>query len=1049
MNSSEKLKTFLRLGTASSLMLAIGAISAPLAVAQDSDTDEDMSEVEEVVVTGSRIRRSKVSSSAPVDVIRTDKAQLEGIVDVGALLRTSTVASGSQQVTAATSAEFVQSGGLGAQTISLRGLGANRTLVLLNGRRAGPAGVRGEVSSFDLNVIPISAIERVEVLKDGASSVYGSDAVAGVINLITKKEDGGSIEAFYSQPQRSGGEELRINATYGQVFDRGNFRITADYYRQSELARGDRSYFQCGEGNFYDPDTGERADAIDPRTGDYACQDLLWGHVWVYDYAADPNLESARTTLIQYDRNGDLGNYIPGIAPGNFGAPDGWYQVNYDKLSAGVADYDHPYQNEIALIPKVETFTGLMEGEYEITDSITAYAEVLVNRRKTYANGYRQYWSYIYNSNNLIFDAGDVGEGNANPLADGWTGENWLSPTPITDWFDSAVDIDYMRVVTGVKGDFGDMLPGWDWDVSAQFSRSDADYYNQQILNDSIDMTMFRTSLCGADEVTPISGKQCVDVDWLDPDFLAGDVSDAEREFMFDEETGTTLYKQMTIDASMTGSLFELPAGSVGAAFGFQFQDESLNDTPGDITYAGYSFNGGETIRYLGNNPSDVAELQRLQGLAASDPTNNSLDLVSNAWSVSSAGPTFGSQKTWAIFGELEVPLIADKPFIQDLSLNISGRYTSVKASQGDVSFASDTDKTYKIGLNWQVTPEIRFRATKSTSFRAPALYESFLAGQTASLRQSAADPCLNWGQAINEGAISQQIADNCAAAGIPDDLSSAISATIITQGGGEALEPETASSKTLGMVWTPDWADLTLTVDYFDITVKGQIAQVGAQNISKLCFEAENMATEPLCDLITRSDGTTGLPEYQIISIEDNYINIATQESRGMDVHLTYRTDTKLGYFTLDTQHTFQFHDVTEVLPGSFIDENGEAGEPKYTGRVDLTLERDKWDFFYGVTFIGATSNVESWGGTTSTYFGETIEVPLEIPFWHYHNASVTYKVNEDVSVLLGVSNLWDRKPPRVWNNNSEMYNVGDSAFYSQYDWYGRRFFLNVKYGF
>ena len=145
------------------------------------------STVEEVVVTGSRIRRDTFSSTSPIDVLSVDIAELQGVEDLAGLLQTATVASGSSQVTAASSTAFVQAGGTGAQTISLRGLGANRTLVLLNGRRAGPAGIRGQVSSFDLNTIPLSAVENVEILKDGASSVYGSDAVAGVVNIITDK----------------------------------------------------------------------------------------------------------------------------------------------------------------------------------------------------------------------------------------------------------------------------------------------------------------------------------------------------------------------------------------------------------------------------------------------------------------------------------------------------------------------------------------------------------------------------------------------------------------------------------------------------------------------------------------------------------------------------------------------------------------------------------------------------------------------------------------------------------------------------------------------
>src|SRR5690606_10569551 len=147
--------------------------------------------------------------AAPMEVITADMASARGISDVASLLQTSTVAAGSPQVTPAISAISVVNGGLGTSTLSLRGLGANRTLVLLNGRRAGPSGVQGSVSAFDLNTIPLAAIERVEILKDGASSIYGSDAIAGVVNIITRKDEGGEFGAFYSQPSESGGEELR------------------------------------------------------------------------------------------------------------------------------------------------------------------------------------------------------------------------------------------------------------------------------------------------------------------------------------------------------------------------------------------------------------------------------------------------------------------------------------------------------------------------------------------------------------------------------------------------------------------------------------------------------------------------------------------------------------------------------------------------------------------------------------------------------------------------------------------------------------------------
>ena len=222
------------LALAVSIALANGALLASSAVlAQDEDAADI---IDEIITTGSRIRKDVFTSSAPMDVVDVESASIRGIASVGDLLRRNSAVAGSPQVTPALTAEYLQEGGLGINTLSLRGLGANRTLVLINGRRPGPAGIRGTVSAFDLNILPLATIERVEILKDGASSIYGSDAVAGVVNIITRKDDGATVDAFISQPSDSGGEESRLSATWGKTFDRGSFRVTGDYRKQQELA---------------------------------------------------------------------------------------------------------------------------------------------------------------------------------------------------------------------------------------------------------------------------------------------------------------------------------------------------------------------------------------------------------------------------------------------------------------------------------------------------------------------------------------------------------------------------------------------------------------------------------------------------------------------------------------------------------------------------------------------------------------------------------------------------------------------------------------------
>ena len=1001
------------LATAIGSILATGAFPMSQTVlAQDNDPERvEPVSIDEVVVTGSRIRKDAFNSSAPMDVVDVGSASVQGIANVGELLQQNTLAAGSAQVTSAIATEFVVDGGLGVSTISLRGLGANRTLTLVNGRRAGPSGVRGSVSSFDLNVLPLATIERVEILKDGASSIYGSDAIAGVVNIITKKQNGGTLDAFVSTPSDGGGEESRISASYGQSYDRGNFRVTVDYNKREQLRRGERDYFSCGNEFIFDPDTGERLDAIDPRTGEFFCEDLTWGHIWIYDYAADSNVPPSASLLAQPDYGDNLGQYIPGYAtptnPSQLTAPSNFFPVAYDRITDGITNDDHPFQDKQSLRPETELTTFYGEGELHLTETMTAYTELLFNRRETYEDDYRQYWGYVYSgdfdfvgdgSGNNGIGTGVPGGGNSLAAAAGWFGEQWFSPTAITDHADEWNEVDYTRVVVGLRGMLNDK---WDWDVSYMYSKSDATYTQQVIFDDSIRDQNWLTGSC-AGTPTSVRGVPCVDIPWFDPELLRGNVSPAVAELLFGEETGTTEYTQWSVDGFISGDIWDLPAGPLAAAVGIHFRDDEIVDTPGPVTLAG------------------------------------------NGWFGDFAGITAGSDKTTAYFAEFDIPVLADLPGVRALTVNASARYTDVD------SFGSDT--TWKAGVNWRITDTFRIRGNKATSFRSPALFELYLADQTSSIAQNS-DPCIRYEEAFNAGDISQNVFNNCAAdpRNLPVDYTGGtITPTVFTGGGAGVLEAETATSVNVGFVWQPTFAEISFSVDYFDFEVLDQVDQLGGARIVLECYESDFGfafgGTEPLCNLFDRSGINLGID-----NVRDSFINIAQQQNRGWDFATRYSTDVGPGSLLVDLRATLQVEDKQAIFDETPEDFNGRVGEPEWVGNLDVTYSFGNWAIDYGLNWVGATNSEGELGGNTTTLRGETIRVVRFTDDVYYSSLSASYAFDNGITLLVGGANIFDEEPPQLSRigEGNEYAPIGNGLLASNYDMLGQRWFVNATWDF
>jgi iron complex outermembrane receptor protein len=1004
------LRTRLRDTSALAGSLFIAALIAGPAFAQDAQpapqTDEEAGQEEasqlgEIIVTGSRIPQNEFTSPSPIQVLTTERAEQRGLSDTAQLLQSSTLAAGSPQVNSTISSAFVTDGGPGSATISLRGLGANRTLVLLNGRRAGPAGTRGGVSAFDLNVIPQSAINRVDVLKDGASSIYGSDAVAGVVNLITERaRDGGEMSAFASVPVEGGGEQFNISAAFGKTFDRGYLNFSADYYLQKELAAGDRDYLYCKNQYVFEPGTNTRADRIDPRTGQPTCNDLTWGQVYVYG----PDF-SGRAGRFQYDYDGDLGNYIPPTngSPLYPTAPAGFYLVNYDIPSRAVVNNLSPFALEESIIPETERYTAFVEGAYDLGGGVEAYAEVLLNRRESRTNSYRQFWNYTYTADFLDFYYGPGAGGD--PVT-GFTGLNFLSATPITDHFDQSQKVDYTRLVAGLRGEFS----GWNWDVFAQFSRSDGDYTSDVILDDAVNSTSFKTSSCVGSNL-PISGRPCIDVDFTDPDFLAGNLTAEERAFLFDTETGNTVYEQYYIEGGIAGNLWELPAGPVGLAVGFHMRKDEILDTPGAVT------------------------------------------LADNSWGLSGAGVTAGEETTNEVYAEVAVPLLADLPYVKSLDLSLSGRYTDTKTS-GDAS-------TYKVGLNWAISDTIRIRATHGTSFRAPALFELYLADQTSFVGQRNIDPCLNLDQRVADGTLetTSLLYINCRnpagpGGGVDGDFTGGVSsAEVVTGGGLGVLEPETSKATVVGLVLTPPDSNISVAIDYFEIKIEDQVDVLGSAGILQACYLSENFPADPICSQFDRDPVSSS-----IIQVRDSYVNIAEQNNRGLDFTMRWFHDFNWGTLTLDSQTTWTLESNQATFADFGTDFLGDIGNPELVGNINATVSRGPWTAFWGFDWIGKQDNmfdiVANGGSPFQTIDGRVTERKAYAEFTGFHSLSVSYEAEGDGwtggwTVSGGVANLFDELPPAA--SASAVGTQGNSILASQYTeaYYGRRAFVRLSKSF
>ena len=941
---------------------------------QDADKKSQPKELEKITVTGSLLKRLEYDTTSPVQVLTADVSADVGQINTAEFLQKSSVAAGSTQITNQF-AGFVVEGGTGVQTVNLRGLGAQRTAVLLNGQRPGPAGTRGQVLAFDLNVIPQSILQRAEIVKDGSSSIYGSDALAGVVNLITRKNiDQLEFSITGRAPQHGGGETVTISLANGWNFSNGTIAAAAEYYLQEPLRFRDRDFLNCAEDLVWD----ESGNRIDRQNRSVTAGTELDGCSSGNLYA---NTVIDAVTGLRYipSPTGNTIGLIPGYRPRtNAGyGPGNTGQAYYED----VLNFD--FYGEQQLIDRQERFSVFANSDFSFGD-INWTTEFLYNRRGTDTHRWRQFFP-LTGGTTAALAAYRYTDGSSfkRPVPSGIA-------QPIMPFAsDQKIRVDYYYVRTGLDGLIGG-TDTWAWSANASYTRSDGDYSVLSIL---------KSRSGDADPaLRPWTGGRSPVVNYFDPGFLSGERMDELIAAIGVWHTGNTVYDQYLFNAVATGEMFDLPAGPVGAAFGVEYRNFSIDDQPSQEERSG------------------------------------------DLWGQSTAAVTKGSDHVKEVFTEIEVPLLKGKPMFESLNLNLSARAF-------DYASVGDSDYVWKAGLSWQIIPAVRLRATKGTSYRAPGLYELYLGNLSSFVSQTSIDPCIQWGQSTNDN-----IRANCAAAGIPDNFAGATSSAQVYQGGGAGfLKPETSNAFTAGIVFTPTSWPFSLAVDYFNYEVRDQISNLTAATIVSGCYGSDVYPNE-FCNRLQRNPNNHPTAPNKIENVYATYVNINKQKVRGYDLLTRYDGDFSFGKLEVEGQVTYTIEDFDQLFSTSAAsgfttsDRLGSIGRPQLVGNLRTTLKRGDWSYTWYMNYVDETKSLTL--SPSFTYFNWTnAQRDIVAEDRLYHTVSVRYN-QPKWSVLFGVQNLLDTDPPTVSTGVVSRYgNV--PAFATQYDLLGRTFFSRIDFKF
>jgi outer membrane receptor protein involved in Fe transport len=971
----------------SAAALAI-ALLAPSVNAQDAPPppqDAAASEGDPIVVTGTRILRPNLESNSPITVVTDAEFRYQGATGVDSVLNRL------PQFTPDAN-ENVSNGSDGTANINLRDLGSNRVLVLLDGQRLLPT------QAIDVNFVPSSLVERVDVVTGGASAVYGSDAISGVVNFILRKNlDGVRADAQFSFYQHNNndrelrdlvrdsgyetapgsvadGEKFDANIAIGTNFadGRGNVTAYAGYRKVNPILQGSRDYSAC---------------ALDPnadRTG-FVCGGSSNNEFGLFTVLADPttgapatynNTKDGAKTWVPYDSS-----FVYNYAPINY------MQRSGERYTAGAfAHYE--------LAPAAELYGSFM---FMDDQTFSQAAPSALFQGEVYSINCDNPFLSAQQATLLCGAAAGTDTSRDTFIGYRMTGEG-SAPRR-----DDLRHTDY-RFQGGVRGQ---IAPGIRYDVSALRSVM---IFNENYQND-ISPAKAKNAL----QVVDVNGvPTCKSaIDGTDSDcipldvFGFGNIDPSAYDYIYAPTFTRGEQKLTVLSASVSGELSGLGLQSPWAdrAVGFAIGVEQRT----------------ETLDFRAD------ELAQQKGILESQ----------------------GRIKVKEIYGELELPILSDMPFAHSLSVNAGLRYSDYTNDSLDGTVTNYGATTYKAELDYAPSRDIRLRASYNHAIRAPNIAELFASRGLGNVQGQ--DPCA--------GPTPLGSFDRCALTGVTQAQYGRIpqcpAETCVTQGGGNPLlKPEEADTYTVGVILTPQAVpNLTISLDYYNIKVNDYIGTVDPFLTINQCIQTGNPF---FCDLFNR-DPTTG-----VIFGTDGYIvattlNTGYLQTSGIDVNASYgfALDTlglnEGGRLNFDLFGTWLDKHVVQPLPGlGTYDCSGlfgpTCGQPTPTWRhqlrttwqmpwSDATLSLN-WRYF-GSTKLSSNTDNEFLAG--SPYV-----INSEIGAYSYFDLAATVKVIDKFTLRAGINNILDKDPPAIAQGLLSSFGNGNT-YPGVYDPLGRMIFVGL----